>query len=175
MCAGAWARRRTRSALEGGLSAKAKQAVDKIGEGVKAEVVDAELEGHRKDLAALRAEVELAGRRLEAEADARAVEVRRDLGARARRESDGMKALLERQRTAIDKAEARLRQADWLDTKDKDQQRHVKLDLAHLERRREAAAQERETEPAAIEALYDVRKTRLLPVGLVVAWPEMMT
>jgi hypothetical protein len=32
-----------------------------------------------------------------------------------------------------------------------------------------------ESEPAAIEALYEVRMSRLTPVGLVVAWPEAMT
>jgi hypothetical protein len=80
-----------------------------------------------------------------------------------------------RQRTAIDKAEARLRQEDLFNIKDKDQKRQVDLDLRHLDRRRTAAASELESEPAAIGALYDVRMARLTPVGLVVAWPESMT
>lgn len=45
----------------------------------------------------------------------------------------------------------------------------------HLERRREAAKNELVSEPAAIESLYEVRMSRLTPVGLVVAWPESMT
>ena len=112
---------------------------------------------------------------LEAEADALAMEARQGLAERARREADDLRGLLLRQRTAIDKAEARLRQADLFNIQDKDQKRQVDLDLRHLERRRAAAAGELESEPAAIEALYDVRMARLTPVGLVVAWPEAMT
>jgi hypothetical protein len=112
---------------------------------------------------------------LEAEADALSVEARKGLAERARREADELRALLLRQRTAIDKAEANLRQVGLFDIQDKEQKRQVDLDLRHLERRREAAKSELETEPAAIEALYDVRMSRLTPVGLVVAWPESMT
>ncbi|WP_437681714.1 DISARM system SNF2-like helicase DrmD [Sorangium sp. So ce131] len=112
---------------------------------------------------------------LEAEADALAVEARQGLAERARREADDLRGLLARQRVAIDKAEARLRQADLFNLQDKEQKRQVDLDLKHLERRRAAAASELESEPAAIEALYDVRMARLTPVGLVVAWPESMT
>ena len=60
-------------------------------------------------------------------------------------------------------------------TYDKDQKRQVDLDLKHLDRRRAAIAGELESEPAAIEALYEVRMARLTPVGLAVAWPESMT
>jgi hypothetical protein len=112
---------------------------------------------------------------LEAEADALAIEAKKGLAERARREADELRSLLSRQRIAIDKAEARLRQADLFNLQDKDQKRQVDLDLKHLERRRSTAASEMETEPAAIEALYEVRMTRLTPVGLVVAWPEAMT
>jgi hypothetical protein len=112
---------------------------------------------------------------LEAEADALGVEARQGLAQRARRESDELRKLLERQRLAIDKAEARLRQDDLFNIQDKEQKRQIELDLKHLDRRRGQAASELESEPAAIEALYDVRMTRLTPVGLVVAWPEMMT
>jgi hypothetical protein len=112
---------------------------------------------------------------LEAEADALAVEARHGLAERARREAEEMRGLLVRQRAAIDKAEERLRQGDLFNIQDKEQKRQVDLDLRHLERRRTAAASEMESEPAAIEALYDVRMARLTPVGLVVAWPESMT
>jgi hypothetical protein len=112
---------------------------------------------------------------LEAEADALAVEARLGLGQRARRESDELRMLLERQRTAIDKAETRLRQPDLFDIHDKDQKRQVDLDLKHLSRRRGDAASELQSEPTAIEALYEVRMSRLTPVGLVVAWPEALT
>jgi hypothetical protein len=112
---------------------------------------------------------------LEAEADALGVEARQGLGQRARRESNDMRVLLERQRTAIDKAETLLRQAGLFDIKDQDQKRQVDLDLKHLDRRRLDAASELVSEPAAIEALYEVTMSRLTPVGLVVAWPESMT
>lgn len=112
---------------------------------------------------------------LEAEADALAVEARAGLAQRARKESDDMRALLARQQTAIDVAEARLRQSELFNIADKEQKRQVDLDLRHLERRRADAGKELVSEPAAIEALYDVRMSRLLPVGLVVAWPESMT
>lgn len=112
---------------------------------------------------------------LEAEADALGMEARQGLAQRARRESDELRKLLERQRTAIDKAEMRLRQDDLFNIQDKEQKRQIDLDLKHLDRRRGQAASELESEPAAIAALYDVRMTRLTPVGLVVAWPEMMT
>ena len=112
---------------------------------------------------------------LEAESDALGVQARLGLGQRARRESGDLRGLLERQRIAIDKAETRLRQSDLFDLQDKDQKRQVELDLKHLGRRRGEAASELESEPAAIEALYEVRMSRLTPVGLVVAWPEALT
>ena len=112
---------------------------------------------------------------LTAEADALGAEARLGLAERARREADELRTLLDRQRGAIDKAEARLRQADLFNIQDKEQKRQVDRDLAHLARRRDKAAEELVKEPLAIEALYDVRMSRLSPVGLVVAWPESMT
>ncbi|MGH7282132.1 MAG: helicase-related protein, partial [Polyangiaceae bacterium] len=112
---------------------------------------------------------------LEAEADATGAAARRGLAERARRESTDLRAILSRQRVAIDNAETRLRQSDLFQVKDKDQKRQVDADLRHLNRRREQAAGELESEPAAIEALYEVRMSRLTPIGLVVAWPELMT
>ena len=112
---------------------------------------------------------------LEAEADALAIEARKGLVQRARKEADDLRALLERQQVAIDKAEANLRQQTLFLVQDKDQKRQVELDLQHLERRRGDAAKELISEPEAIEALYDVRMTRLTPVGLVVVWPEAMS
>jgi hypothetical protein len=112
---------------------------------------------------------------VEAEADALGVDARAGLAQRARREADELRALLQRQQAAIDKAEARLRHADLFGIEDREQKRQVELDLRHLGHRRAEAASELESEPAAIEALYEVRMTRLSPVGLVVACPEAMT
>lgn len=103
------------------------------------------------------------------------IKARTGLADRALRESNDLRMLIARQSTAIDKAQVRLRQSDLFDISDKEQKRQVDLDLKHLERRQAAAASELESEPAAIEALYEVRMQRLTPVGLVVAWPELMT
>ena len=112
---------------------------------------------------------------LEAEADALAIEAKKGLTQRARKEADDLRGLLQRQQVAIDKAEANLRQQTLFQVQDKDQKRQVELDLQHLERRRGEAAKEIVSEPEAIEALYDVKMTRLTPVGLVVVWPEGMS
>jgi hypothetical protein len=112
---------------------------------------------------------------LEEEAEELSVEARKGLAERARREAGELRLLLDRQRVAIDKAEKHLRQSELFNVQDKEQKRQVDLDLKHLERRRDDIASELTSEPAAIEALYEVRMARLSPVGLVVAWPESMT
>jgi hypothetical protein len=113
---------------------------------------------------------------LEAESDARATDARNGLARRARKESDDLKALLERQRTAVRSAHGKLSQRA-LDEEitDRIQRRQIELDLEHLVLREERLAQEIGDEPLAIEALYEVQMTRLVPVGLVIAWPEAMT
>ena len=73
-----------------------------------------------------------------------------------------------------------LRQGDLLaDTSDaaslRDQQRQLRLDLDEMSRRDIELERDIEEEPEAVAALYDVRMTRLSPVGLVVSWPESMT
>lgn len=112
---------------------------------------------------------------LEAEADALGAEAKKGLAERARKEADDLRKLLTRQKTAIDKAQQRLRQAELFEIKDKEQKRQVDKDLEHLEQRRRAADLELEHEPRAIEALYEVKMTRLTPVGMIVTWPEAMT
>ncbi|MBL8743039.1 MAG: DEAD/DEAH box helicase, partial [Myxococcales bacterium] len=117
---------------------------------------------------------------LEDEADARAIAARNGLVARARSETDGMRALLERQRRAIAKARAETAQVDMFeglaDSADaREQARQLSLDLEHMREREEKIAVDIEREPRAIEALYEVRMTRLTPVGLVVSWPRSWT
>ena len=116
---------------------------------------------------------------LEQEADARAVAAKNGLSQRARREADALRALLQRQKTAIEKHDAVVRQLPLFsgaDTKtDKEQQRQLRLDHEHMQARYSTIDVEMETEPRAIEALYDVRMTRLSPVGLAVSWPGAMT
>nr|WP_258182855.1 DISARM system SNF2-like helicase DrmD [Enhygromyxa salina] len=112
---------------------------------------------------------------LRAEADTRGVEAKNGLARRARKESDELRALLERQREAIREAKGELGQTKLFEVGDKNQRRQIELDIEHLGRREERIEVELEDEPRAIEALYDVQMTRLTPVGLVVAWPEAMT
>lgn len=119
-------------------------------------------------------------RPLEDEADAHSVEARNGLVARAREEADGMRALLERQRKALRKNLVDLRQGDLFASIDetvetREQKRQLELDLAHMERRERDIANELEREPEAIAALYEVKMTRLSPVGLVVSWPRSWT
>jgi Helicase conserved C-terminal domain/SNF2-related domain len=117
---------------------------------------------------------------LEIEADARAVAAKNGLAARAREEADGMRTLLERQRRAIQKTLKDIVQRDLFeglgDSADvREQQRQLTLDIEHMNRRANAIGSDIESEPAAIEALYDVRITRLTPVGIVVSWPRSWT
>lgn len=113
---------------------------------------------------------------LEAEADARAVDARQRLTRRGRTEADDLRKILKRQRAAIEKADARLKQGllDFGATEE-DEKRQVELDLRHLAARLGVLEKEIESEPLAIEALYDVKRVRIVPVGLAVAWPESMT
>lgn len=111
---------------------------------------------------------------LEVEADARATDAKRGLGERARRESDELRSLLKKQADTIVKADASLRQAELFQFDEGEEKRQVELDLRHMANRLASIERELETEPQAIEALYEVTRVRLLPVGLVVAWPEAM-
>jgi hypothetical protein len=119
-------------------------------------------------------------RALEDEADARGVAAKNGLAARARAEADGMRTLLERQRRAIQKTMRSSAQRDLFegvgDSADaREQQRQLALDLEHMSRRDKAIVTDIEREPAAIEALYEVRITHLTPVGVVVSWPRSWT
>jgi hypothetical protein len=117
---------------------------------------------------------------LEDEADAHAVTAKNGLAARARAEADGMRTLLERQRRAIQKTLKNLTQRDLFeglgDSADvREQQRQLALDIEHINRRASTIGTDIEREPAAIAALYEVRITRLTPIGVVVSWPRSWT
>jgi len=88
---------------------------------------------------------------LQVEADARGVETRNSLSRRARKESDELRDLLERQRTAIRAARANLSQQVLPQLGDQAQQRQVELDLEHLAKREGRIADELTEEPKAIE------------------------
>jgi superfamily II DNA or RNA helicase len=116
-------------------------------------------------------------RPLEIEADARSVQAKNGLQARARAEADGMRKLLTNQRTAIQKTLKSLHQHQLFDGladsgERREQERQLALDMTHMKRRDLAIETDLVREPAAIESLYDVRLSRLTPVGLVVSWPK---
>ena len=114
---------------------------------------------------------------LETEADRKASDARRNLLRRAGKESEDLRTLLVRQQQAIRTARGDLRQLglNFGDSTAKDQVRQLELDGQHMDRRLERIDQEMISEPAAIEALYDVRQQRVVPVGMVFAWPESMS
>lgn len=113
------------------------------------------------------------------EADARAARARSGLATRARKEADELRALLTRRRKDLQSSIADLRQSELLfapeATTTKDQRRQVELDLAAMSERDVAMQREIDDEPDRVAALYEVRITRLSPVGLVVLWPESLT
>ncbi len=121
-------------------------------------------------------------RPLHDEADARAAKAKSGLAARARKEADDLRALLARRKKDLSLGIQDLRQGDMyaqLSGSDaatlKDQRRQLELDLAEMQRREKQMEIDLDAEPQAIAELYEVRMTRLTPVGLVVAWPEAMT
>lgn len=109
---------------------------------------------------------------LDAETDAKAKDAEVALETRGRKDAEALRRILESQKTAIDK---RIKQLQ-LDLGDHDYDRlelqQVKRDQAHMVTRREALDTEIDEEPKAIERLYQVELTRVMPVGLVYLWPE---
>lgn len=110
--------------------------------------------------------------RLEAEAEARGVDAQNGLSRRARKESEDLKKLLGRQRKETDEDLGTLLQVMLDEVKDKKQQRQVEMDIEVTKHRQANFERQLLEEPKKIEALYEVQKTRLTPVGLVFAWPE---
>jgi len=94
------------------------------------------------------------------------------LKARGQQEAADMRAILEAQRTRIEKTaakrEAELQQPDLFE---KDEMRQLQADKRHWDRRLTDLARELESEPARIRQSYDVKASRFEPVGLVYLWP----
>lgn len=109
---------------------------------------------------------------LESEAESRGVDARNGLMRRARKESDDLIKLLERQQKETDKDLAELQQVTMEQLQDKQQRRQAELDIEATKYRQSNFTRQLAEEPAKIAALYAVQMTRLTPVGLVFAWPE---
>jgi hypothetical protein len=114
---------------------------------------------------------------VEAEAEALAHEAERKLAERGAAESDALRGILRNQRSAIQKAVAKLPQLTLAfaptEPKVREQVRQIEQDRQYMEGRLLAIDREIETEPAAIQDLYRVVLTRREPVGMVYLWPEV--
>jgi hypothetical protein len=93
------------------------------------------------------------------------------LDARGSREARDMKALLESQRDRIRKTlEAHERPQLRLDF-DEEEKRQLEADRRHQTSRLASLEAELVSEPDRIRAVYDVKATRIEPVGIVYLWP----
>ena len=114
---------------------------------------------------------------LHAEADSEALEVEQRLQARGRSERAQLTELLQTQQRAIQEALGGSQlQLDFghAPTRAEQQQlAQLSRDRAHLERRQQLLEQEIATEPADLEALYEVKLRRFEPIGLVYLVPEI--
>jgi len=109
------------------------------------------------------------------EADSVAHRAEQQLGERGAVESDALREILQGQRAAIEK-ELGNRQQLPLGLKDgrSDELRQFQDELEYMDNRLNRIEREVAEEPAQIEALYQVFKQRLTPIGLAYIWPEGM-
>lgn len=91
-------------------------------------------------------------------------------------QSDALSQILDEQQAAIKKALTKQLSFDEVERVDAEQRRREQEqfedDKKYMQARVKTLAQEKETEPANVRSLYDVKLHRLQPVGLVVLWPE---
>jgi hypothetical protein len=109
------------------------------------------------------------------EADTLAHRAQQLLSERGAIESDALREILQGQRGAIDKELGQRRQLPLsLQNGPKDELRQFHDERAYMEQRLAHIEREIREEPAQIEALYQVLKQRLTPVGMAYIWPEGM-
>lgn len=99
-----------------------------------------------------------------------AEKAREKLSARGKKEAADMAALLAGQRDRIEQTLARSAQLA-LTFDDADERRQLEADRRHQHRRLGELEREQQTEPERIRAAYEVRATRVEPVGVVYLWP----
>jgi hypothetical protein len=95
----------------------------------------------------------------------------RDLHKRGEQEAEAMRSLLETQRDRIAAQEQTHRQGYQMEMFKPEELRQVEADRRHWRIRLAQLAQEMETEPARIREIYQIRASRIEPVGLVYLWP----
>lgn len=110
---------------------------------------------------------------LDERAQVTAERARRQLEERGRREAKDMEQILDAQDKAIRATLTRFDQPQLLlqFDDDPDAKKQIEADRRHWNKRLAVLDQERRSEPQRIREGYDVRATRLEPVGLVYLWP----
>ena len=111
---------------------------------------------------------------LESRAAELSADVRRRLAARGAREARELRDALEKQRARVAaELEQHERQPEQLALRfSEDEKRQLQANVAAWRRRLDQFDAEIEREPPRVRAFYDVRATRVEPVGLVYLWPE---
>jgi superfamily II DNA/RNA helicase len=104
------------------------------------------------------------------EADTRAHAAAQKLTARGSAEAEALKGILQRQRKNIER-ELQARQLDLFAATDPDAKKQWEGEKEHMHKRLGQIDEDLRTEPADIEALYQVSLKRLEPVGLVYLGP----
>lgn len=107
------------------------------------------------------------------EADSLAHDAGQRLAERGAQEARDLEAILDAQRAAIPKFQAR-RRAQLAEAASAAERTQLEQDLKAMQRRLEALEKERRVEPAEIEARYRVHLQRLAPVGLIYLVPTSM-
>ncbi len=108
---------------------------------------------------------------LEERAAALAARARERLAARGDKEAREMAEILEAQRKRIEDTVARYGKPQLMLEFDDEERRQIDADRRHWQRRLEALRDELKQEPNRIRKTYDVKATRIEPVGLVYLWP----
>jgi len=100
-------------------------------------------------------------------------EAEKKLADRGRREAGEMRSILTEQRKRIEQTQKKygLGETQLELTWDGEELKQLQADRRHWDRRLQQIETELHSEPARIEAIYQVKATRIEPVGLVYLWP----
>lgn len=104
------------------------------------------------------------------ESEERAHRATQQLAERGHIEAEGLRQILATQRAAIERTLA-AQQLELFAEFSPEEKKQWENDKQHLQGRLKAIEHELDTEPADIEALYQVSLKRLEPIGLVYLWP----
>ncbi len=106
-------------------------------------------------------------------AEALAEKAKEKLKERGQKEAADMADILEKQRERIAKRAAQFEDPRQLEIDfDADERRQIEADKKHWQRRLTALKDEMTREPERIRAAYEVKATRIEPLGIVYLWPR---